>query len=279
MRFQKLCYEKRGDTSGGVRIFYRNWMADAEKGRVYLVHGFAEHCGRYRRLAEDLCARGFSLFSYDLRGHGQSGGRRAHVDSFEDYLEDTAGFTARFPVEGKPCWLLGHSLGGLIVARYLEERQPDLAGVVLSSPFLGMAVKVPLLKELGAKLLSSLLPALSMSTGLDAGVLSHDQQVVRAYREDPLVSHIATARWFTETLAAQQVVVERAIRVKLPLLVLQAGDDKLSEVETTRRFFARAAAQLKKLQIYEGFYHEIFNEVERQRPLEDLLQFLEGVKG
>jgi len=259
----------------GLRLFSRIWPAERGRGTLLLVHGFAEHSGRYARLAEDLNQAGYCLATFDLRGHGRSEGRRAHVDSFDDYLGDCRAFIEQLGDEcPRPHWLLGHSMGGLIAARYRQRHGGEFVGLVLSSPFLGFAIKVPAIKALAGRALSSLWPTLAMKTGLDPTVLSHDRQVVEEYRNDPLVSDIATARWFTEVIQAQQEARKQAGSLAGPLLVLQAGDDRLSSLQTTQAFFDAYGGVDKQIQVYDGFLHEVFNENERQRPLEDLLSWL-----
>lgn len=259
----------------GLRLFSRIWPAEQGRGTVVLVHGFAEHGGRYARLAEDVNRAGYCLATFDLRGHGLSGGRRAHVDNFNDYLEDCRTFIEQMGDDcPRPFWLLGHSLGGLIAVRYRQRHGGDFAGLVLSSPFLGFAIRVPAVKALAGKLLSSLWPSLAMKTGLDPAVLSHEQQVVDDYRNDPLVTDTATARWFTEIIQAQQDARQKAGSLSGALLVLQAGDDRLSAIQSSRDFVDAYGGSDKRLNIYEGFLHEIFNETERQRPVADLLSWI-----
>lgn len=265
------------DAEDGLRLFFRRWFVPGPKGLVAVVHGFAEHSGRYQQLAEDLCQAGWSVAAFDCRGHGQSGGRRAHIDRFDAYLHDLFHFLdeiGQHGFEGRPV-LLGHSQGGLIAARFVELHAERVSGLVLSSPFLGLAVKVPAIKAWAGKALSGVMPTLALKSGVDPAWLSHDQEVVARYAADPLVSNIATARWFTEVTAAQQATLEDAGRVRLPLLVLQAGDDRLAAVGATRSFFERAGSQDKFFEQYEGFYHEVFNEVGRERPVTELCDWLD----
>lgn len=261
----------------GIRLFFRRWFVNEPKGLVALVHGFAEHSGRYKALANEISRAGWSVAAFDYRGHGQSGGRRAHIDSFTGYLDDLESFLAEIAKQGyddNP-FLLGHSLGGLIAARFCERGANNLKGLVLSSPFLDMAFKVPPVKALGGKLLSGVLPTLSLKTGLDPSVLSHDQEVCERYAADPLVSDVASARWFTEILQAQADAFRNVTEIKLPLLVLQAGEDRLASAEATRHFFEAAQSTDKNFQLYEDYFHEIFNEVGRDKVIADLLAWLE----
>ncbi len=269
--------ERFFNAQDGIRLFFRRWFLAEPKGLVALVHGFAEHCGRYDELASVLGRAGWSVAAMDYRGHGQSGGRRAHIDRFDEYLDDVQAFldeTRRDGFEGKPV-LLGHSQGGLIAARFAELFPEKISRLVLSSPFFGLAMKVPAPKAWLGKAVSKWLPTFSMPTGVDPGWLSHDSKVAEAYAADPLVGHHATARWFTEVTRAQDDALCEAGRLQIPLLVLLAGDDKLASVETTRRFYEAAGSADKQIEIYRDYYHEIFNEVGRDHVFDDLTAWLE----
>jgi alpha-beta hydrolase superfamily lysophospholipase len=268
------------ESGDGLKLFFRRWPLPDSKACVALLHGFAEHSGRYDRLAEVLNQLGFSVCAFDYRGHGQSGGRRAHVESFDDYLLDVDAFLVAVHDEGfkqKPI-LLGHSQGGLIAIRYIQERPSAISGLILSSPFLGLAIKLPSIKLCLGKLCSLLMPTWSMPTGIDASWLSHDKQEVETYASDSLVSHHASARWFTEVLTAQRAALEWAPKMKLPTLILQAGQDRLAKVDSTRSFFNRLGSEDRQLKIYDDFFHEIFNEKERDKVFFDLQNWLESFK-
>jgi alpha-beta hydrolase superfamily lysophospholipase len=260
----------------GLRLFYRSWSVPAPRGQVALVHGFAEHCGRYDHVAACLNAAGWSVAAVDYRGHGQSGGKRAHIDAFEEYLGDVEAFLGEARRAGgadRPV-LLGHSQGGLIAARYAELHPDELRALALSSPFMGLAVQLPALKVLAGRMMSKVWPSFSMPSGVDPAWVSRDEAAVARYAADPLVSRITTARWFTEVTRAQAVTLAEASRLALPLLIQQAGADRLALVDATRRLFAGAGSQDKHLEVYEGYYHEIFNEVGKDRVLTDLTAWL-----
>jgi len=193
---------------------------------------------------------------YDLRGHGRSGGRRGHLGRFTDYLDDTAIFldAVREEQPEQPVYLLGHSLGGLIAAAYVEDRPSDApAGLILSSPFLRLGMPVPPLKLSAARLLSLVAPAVNIGNTLDPADLSHDQEVVRAYGTD-----------------------SAAGRIRLPLLLLYADADAVADPQAGRELFERAASPDKTVHCYEGYYHELFNETGRDAVFADLAAWLEA---
>ena len=264
----------------GLLLTRQEWRSKSEPAAVLaVVHGYGEHGGRYRGLAEDMVPRGCDVHVYDLRGHGLSGGRRGHLGCFADYLDDTAVFlkAVREEQPGRPVYLLGHSLGGLIAAAYVEDRPGDApAGLILSSPFLRLGMPVPPLKLHAARLLSLVAPAVNIGNTLDPAELSHDQDVVSAYRIDPLNHHVATARWAAEVVAAQSAALSAAHRIRLPLLLLYADADAVADPQACRDLFERAASPDKTVHCYEGFYHEIFNDTGRDAVFADLATWLEA---
>jgi len=253
------------DRTGGVSLFFTAAVPDQHTGPiVILVHGFGEHCGRYDHVVTQLAEAGIGVLRFDYRGHGQASGKRGHVMSFDDYLGDLDGAISlvrrRWP--DAPRFILGHSQGGLITLLYLAERGGDQVGAVVTSPFLGFAIKVPAWKALAGRGLSRLIPGFSMPTGLDAGVLCHIPAVVEAYTSDPLVHTVATSRWFTEAERAHERVLHGAAQIESPLLVLQAGDDQLVDPAATEAVFEKVGSGDKEYHRYDGLYHEILNESE-----------------
>jgi lysophospholipase len=266
-----------GFFGSGPCLFYRAWRAaDGDpRAAVAVVHGGGEHSGRYLKFAQAMTPRGYAVYAYDLRGHGKSPGIRGHIGRFADYLADTREFLqfVRGQVPGKKVFLLGHSVGGLIAAVYSLENQ-DLPGVVLSSPFLSMKLKVPAWKSGMAKLLSLLLPKLTMHNGLSADDLSRDAGVCELYRRDLLVHDMASTRFYTELLAAQQSALAGAGRLKIPLLEIYGTADKIADPEGAKAFFSRAGSADKTLKAYDGYFHEVFNEIGREAAFEDLDRWL-----
>jgi alpha-beta hydrolase superfamily lysophospholipase len=267
--------------AGGERLYLQAWLPAAPgpvppqldaAAVVAVVHGYGDHGGRYAGLGEDLAARGYALYACDLRGHGNSTGRRGQVGRFGEYLDDTEAFLdeVRRAQPGKPLFLLGHSMGGLVCARLAEVRPPQVAGLVLSSPFLQLADAVPPLRAAGVKALAKVWPNRDIGNTVRAEQLSHDRSVVEAYVTDPLVHHVAPARWAAELLAAQDATMAGASRIVLPLLVLYGTEDPVVDVAFIEALYDRAESGDKSILRYEGFYHECFNETGRERVFQDL---------
>ncbi len=258
-------------------------VSSAPRGTVVILHGYCEHRGRYPHVAAHLNRHGYHVLVGDLRGHGESGGARGFVRRFSDYVADARAFfdaAAELSRSGpkaatKPI-LLGHSMGGLVGLQFALAYPEALHALAVSSPFLGLKIKVPGWKRTMGVVASVLSPTLRLPSGLSANDLSHDTEVCRRYDADPLVTHDATARWFTETIYAQEDLRARAGRVRVPTLMQVAGDDRIVDAAVSQVLFDRLGATDKNLTVYPGLFHEIFNETptDRQRVLSDLTNWL-----
>jgi len=265
----------------GVNLFYRQYPASNERARLVIAHGLGEHSGRYGNVVDRLVPKDISIWALDHRGHGKSGGKRGHILNFEQYLLDLRLMveSAREDLpENRKIFLLGHSMGGLI-ALYFALRQPELIdAVIASSPALGMVIEVPAVKSILGKVMSFIWPGLALSNELDATKISHAENVVQAYQNDSLVHDKVSARWFTEFLSAMETVNQQAEQMRVPILLQVAGDDYLVNAQSSQRFFEKLAVADKTLHVYDGLYHEIYNETEdqRQKALGDLESWLEN---
>ena len=273
--------ESTGELAGtdGVTIFYRQYQAESERARMVIAHGLGEHSGRYGNVIERVLPMGISVWAPDHRGHGRSGGHRGHVMNFEQYLADlreTVDLAKTDMPAEMPCFLLGHSLGGLI-ALYFTQRHPDLIdGLVVSSPCLGMVIEVPPTKKVLGSFMSRVWPGLTMGNELDAATISRDPSVVSAYEKDPLVHDRVSARFFTELMAAMESVNREAASLNVPVLMQVAGEDYLVNAESSKLFFEKMTLADKTLHLYDGLYHEVYNapQEEKERVLDDLEAWL-----
>jgi alpha-beta hydrolase superfamily lysophospholipase len=262
--------------AGGLELFYQAWQPDTPpRAVIAVVHGLGEHSGRYLNVVNRLAPHGYSLYGFDLRGHGRSPGQRGYINSWEEYREDVRAFL-RFVNEqepGRPLFLLGHSLGGLIALEYVLHFPEGLTGVIASSPALAQANFSPFLLTL-SRILSRLWPTFSLNTGLDATTISRDPAVVTAYVGDPLVHGLGTPRLATEAAAAMEWTQAHAADLRLPLCLLYGSADKLVPPEGSRAFFERVTCADRKRIEYPGGYHESFNDVHREQVLDDVEQWL-----
>ncbi len=263
---------------GGVKIFFQKWIAPKAKAVLVLVHGVGEHSGRYSNLLNALAGKGVSVFALDHRGHGKSEGKRGHVDSFMDYVYDLKLFVEYVKDENKglPLVLYGHSMGGVITAKYGLTYQNDPSIVVLSSPGFAPAFEVPGWKKSIASFLSSRAGSFSMSTGLSPADISRDIEVVKEYENDPLVHNKVSAKWFTEFMKTGEECMANASSLKKPLLVFYGTGDKMVAQNAIEGFYTNAGSTQKDILSYEGFYHEVINEPEadRNRALNDVVSWI-----
>lgn len=271
---------ERTQTHDGLSLVVEHCEVAGARARLVVVHGYAEHRGRYRELVERLGSRGIECHLFDLRGHGQSDGPRAHVNRFTDYLDDLARVVATVQHRGgkTPLLLLGHSLGGLITLQYVRARPGACHAFAVSSPYLGPAFRVPRLKAILARALSLLAPKLLLPNGLRPQWVSRDEATVAAYRSDPLVFDTTTPRWYVETTAAQRSLIAHAEEITTPALFLVAGSDRIADHRIALDVFARLGTADKRLRTYPDLYHEVFNETAaaREEVIGDLLAWLDS---
>jgi alpha-beta hydrolase superfamily lysophospholipase len=266
--------------STGHLLFRRAWLPEIPERIVVLVHGYAEHSGRYEHVGSQLANAGFAVHAYDQQGHGKSGGVRCHVRRFEHLLDDLEGFLATVRAEhaSLPLFVVGHSMGGLVVAAYASQRTPDVAGVVTSGAALALPEDISRGRILCARLLRWPAPRLSLPSGLDPESLSRDPAVVRAYLEDPLVHQRMTTSLACEMFAAMERTASAAAQVRVPILLLHGEEDRLCPVSGSRNFFDRLTVSSRRLRIYPGLRHEIFNEPESVSVLDDLIDWIGNIE-
>ncbi len=264
---------------GGLHLFYRAWEASHPAAGLIVVHGLSDHSGRFQHLGNYLAANGVSVYAFDMRGHGVSEGRRGHAARFDHLLQDVERFRREVEclTEGTlPLFILGHSLGGLITLRYIEEYDVDLRGAVLTSPWLATGPSIQRWKILGAGFLNKLLPSLPIDAGIDAEYLSHDPGIVAQYNEDPLVHGKITPRLFMEASAATGLVLSRSDRIGIPLLFLLAGDDQLVETRKSEVFAKSLAATDVTIRVLPNYYHEVLNDFDRGQALRLIRDWISG---
>jgi alpha-beta hydrolase superfamily lysophospholipase len=252
-----------------LRLFWQRYTPPRARATVLVLHGAADHGGRYPGITSALVQAGFQVALLDLRGHGQSDGRRWYVDRFQDYLHDVDAFVAKLSqdgIAGERLFAIGHSQGGLISSLWAMSRPGLLSGLVLSSPWFRLKTPPPAAMLFVGRLVGKLVPWLPLATTLDSSQLTSDPELQRWTDRDPLYGRKATPRWFEEAMRAQKDALRRAPELRTPLLMLVGGADPVSDVGAERAFYDAVPGE-KKLVIYEGFRHEIFNEAKREQPI------------
>ncbi len=275
-------YRGRVLTADQLDLAWRCWAPETPRGVVIIVHGLAEHGGRYRETAGILSGNGWAVFAVDLRAHGFSadppGAGRVHVDRFRDYFRDVDAMAelARTRYPGIPVLILGHSMGGLIAISYALEKPETLAGVIISSPALGThpQFKPPFFLKILVGILSRLAPRLLVDSNLDTQAICRDPEVVKAYIDDPLVSQKVSARWYSELTKAMKQAFRNAGSLRIPMLLMQSGADRLVDPSAPTRWARAAPPGLVELVIWEGLYHEMLNEPEKDKVRAKLLDWL-----
>ncbi len=264
--------------AGGLQLYHQSWTPEgAEQATLALVHGFGEHSGRYGNVVDYFTPRGYTVHAFDLRGHGRSPGIRGHVERWDMFRDDVRAFLAlvRNQSPEAPLFLVGHSMGGLIVLEYVLRDPSGLSGVVASGPLLAQAGVSPILMMV-SKLLSAIWPSLTLDVGLEAAALSRDGAVVEAYVNDPLVHGKGTPRLGTEIMRAYEWTQAHAAEMRIPCLILHGSADRLTSPEASRIFHERVTIEDKARKVYDGYYHEVFNDTGHEQVLSDVEQWIAG---
>jgi alpha-beta hydrolase superfamily lysophospholipase len=264
-----------------VKLFGQSWRPEATtppRATVVIMHGLKDHSSRYAEFAEWLVARGFAVYAFDLRGHGNSDGNRVWVDRFEQYVQDLSGFIQRVRERepGRPLFLFGHSMGGAIVTLYTLTEKPDLRGLILSGPALKVTGDVSPFLIGATRFLSVLAPGLGV-LDLPNPKFSRDPKVVRSMDEDPLIfQKKGPARTAAELLGAIAKIQAGMESISVPLLALHGTRDQLTNPEGSKELVAKARSADKKLELYDGSFHDLLHEPEGQRVRNDIVSWMEA---
>lgn len=256
-------YELNWTTSDGLTLFAQGWEPYSKplKAVVCLVHGLGEHTGRYAHVAEAFCKEGYALLTADIRGHGRSEGSRGHTPSMEQLMLDIDLLLKQagelYP--GKPQILYGHSLGGILTLHYGLKRNPELKGVLVTSPAMHSSLEQQPSKVIAAKVMGTLLPKLSIISGLEVNGLSHDSKVIEAYKNDPLVHDKISVGMGKMLLQVSRWNLEHAGEFSLPLLLMHGKEDAIA-FSTSSAEFAKPLGDKCMLVLWEGGFHELHNE-------------------
>lgn len=269
--------EENWKTSDNITIYQKSWIPDPHlKAIIVLIHGVGEHISRYEHLARYFCSQRYLVTGIDLRGHGNSGGRRGDTPSYERLLDDIHQFVEK--IMGKyvriPIFIYGHSMGANLVINYLIRDKPSIRGAVFSSPGLKPRSIGPKWKLPVARFLNLLLPRISLSNEVDVDGLSRDKRVVENYKNDPLVHNRITLRMGLSVIDAGKYAVKQAKEISVPSLLLLGTDDRIVDLEVNREFSANLISQHETIE-YSKLYHELHNEPESAVVLKDIQQWME----
>ena len=260
-------------------LFLQSWSNPETNpsGCVLITHGLGEHSQCYDSMAQTLCHHGFLVYAWDLRGHGKSHGQRGVIESFDDYTKDFFSVIKEIKKNSGqelPFHLISHSMGALITLQTLLKKNcPKITSGVLSSPCLELSLAVPAFKKILAQWLNQFWPKLTLKNGIAHPSLSRDPETVKSYSRDPLRHSKISAPLFIGMTGAMESVFEKASKIKTPLFFQLAGQDRIVENQKSLRFFECLNGP-KKLKIYDESYHEIYNDLDREEVLSDLVDYL-----
>jgi alpha-beta hydrolase superfamily lysophospholipase len=266
-----------------TRIYWQKWVPEDPRAVVVLAHGLGEHSGRYQHVAAALVDIGCAVYAMDHRGHGKSDGPRVLIDKFANVVDDinavvdVAVSEQRLQVKKIPLFLLGHSMGGALALSYSLKYGQRLSALVLSGPAVALVGAPPLIGPI-SKLLSFVAPKLGMFA-VDPKLVSRDPEEVAAYARDPLNAHgKVPARTLGELVKFIEWLPAALSMIQLPMLVMHGSEDKLAGVSGSKMVVDRAGSKDKTLKIYDGLYHEIFNELaeDRKRVFADMTGWIKS---
>lgn len=268
-------------SESGLPVFYGLWRPSrATRGVVVILHGLGEHSGRYRHLVGALLKAGYTVYAHDHQGFGRSGGPRCYVQGFHDYLSDISQVVsmARRRSPGLPCCLYGHSMGGLIGLLYLMDVPGAVDFSVIASPSL-RSHDLSLFNRILKRILESVhrvRPQLTFRQRGSLDTLSRDWEEVQLATRDSLGVPLRSARWVVEFFETMQEVSDRANEIRLPILMMQGLADAVVVPSATQEFFTRIGSEDKSLRLFEGYYHELHNDLGREKPIGAVLDWLDA---
>ena len=269
--------EERTESSGGINLFIRTWQPNGRPRAVMVIcHGFNSHSGYYAQVGEQLAGQGFAVYALDLRGRGQSDGERYYVNAMSDLVNDVAVVVtlAKSRLPGLPTFLLGHSAGGVVSCLYSIEHQQDLSGLICES--FAFEVPAPGFAIAALKGLSHLAPHAHVLR-LKNEDFSRDPSIVQAMNEDPLIAHeTQPTHTIAELARADDRLKQEFALITLPILILHGTADRAAKPSGSQHFYDAAGSTDKTLKLYDGYYHDLLNDVGREGVLADIVQWTEA---
>lgn len=261
-------------------IYYQAWLPEEEARAVLIiVHGFGEHSGRYKNVVNALESENIAIYGLDHRGHGKSEGKQNHVNRFSDYLQDLTTFEeiVKSKHPKTPLFLLGHSMGSLIATHFMAEHpdQKRYSSLILSGTGSDFGPGISKVTIYLAKILSFIAPKLSLPSNLDPNFISHDEKEVESYKADPLVNYEKiTARLGGEMMGRTKKMPQAATNISIPTLIQIGSEDEAFSAESRQPLADAINNEDKKLIIYDGCRHEVYNEVKKEVVLDDLKSWI-----
>jgi alpha-beta hydrolase superfamily lysophospholipase len=258
------------------KIFFQKWLPEQEaKGIIALVHGLGEHSGRYNHVAGFFTSQDLAMVAVDTYGHGQTTGKRGHADSMEAYMEQISRLLelAKQTVPDKPVFLYGHSMGGALVLSYLFRYKPAINGVIATAPAVRPGFELPKPLVIIGKIARAIAPSFTQANSLDLENLSHDRAVIEKYKADPLVHNQVSGMVGISLIEWGEWLLHHAKHTPVPLLIMHGTEDKLTSYEASKQLASQLSGDVT-FKSYQGLYHEIHNEFEKENVFNDMLTWI-----
>lgn len=271
----KLTYQLH--TSDQLKLHGIHWKIEQPKAVICLVHGFGEHADRYNHFAAWFNDKGYAVIAYDRRGHGASEGQRGHTPSYAAYLDeiDLLLQESKKCYPGLPYIIYGHSQGGNLVLNYSIDRKPDAQAIVVTGPWIQLAFEPPKFLVMLGKVMKSVYPSFNNKNQLDPSHVSRDKEIVRKYIDDPLVHDNVSANTGIEMMQSGEKLDNFKGTMPHPTLIMHAGEDKLTDMPSSKRFAERVSGDVT-LKIWDGLFHEVHNEPEKEEVFSYTLKWMES---
>lgn len=256
-------------------LFTQSWNVEDAKGRVLITHGMGEHSDCYSEVVSRLNNKGWNVSAWDMAGHGKSEGKRGYIDSFDTFENDFLAVINHFKSKNEPLVLFAHSLGGLVLLKtLLAHKVSDVAAVNLSSPLIGLAIEAPAWKLKFAELASKWAPKITLWNEVRYRNLTRDEDFLETYGADPLRHDKISPNLFMGILESLYYVNDLASELSVPFQLQVAGEDKIVDSNKSIDFFEKVSSSIKELKVYNDSYHEIYNDLDKEYPLKDLINFV-----
>ena len=265
-----------------TQIYYQGWLPEEDpKAVLIIVHGIAEHSGRYVNVVEALKSEGIAIYGLDHRGHGKSAGKFNHVKRFTDYVADLGKLQELLISEypDLPMFILGHSMGSIITNTFMAQNpeQSRYKSMILSGTGADVGPGINGLTIFLAKVLSAIMPGLSIPSNLDPSFISRDETEVQKYVDDPLVHYEkVTTRLGAELLKYTTRMIDSAEKIKIPTLLQIGSEDEAFAPESRKPLFEAFSNDKKEMKVYDGYRHEVYNEIDKEVVLNDLKTWING---
>ncbi len=262
----------------GISLYSQRWLPEVHPRAILaIVHGIGEHSGRYMNIVNHMVSNGIGVYAYDLRGHGNSPGQSGHINSWVEYRIDLLDFLKEIRAQqsGHLIFLMGHSMGALIVLDFILSENEQLEGAIISGAPIEPAGVAKPYKVALARILSRIYPGFTIDLGLDVDAISRIPSVVESYRNDPLVHGKVSARWGTEFLSTVKSIKLRGENISIPLLMIHGEADRLNYAEGAKKFFDRIRIFDKEFISYPAGYHELHNDLDHEIMLSDILDWID----